>query len=112
MKKQLKGIIISDKMQKTVVIKVDRIEAHPKYKKRYRVSRKYKAHIDGEDYHEGDFVLIEEGRPISKDKKWKVVKLLVRGKSRSEESESALLQGKVVAEGEEQNLDGIEQGGK
>jgi len=77
-KKQLKGIIISDKMKKTVVVEVERIKEHPKYKKRYQVHKKYKAHCDvaagGEKYKIGDKVIIEERRPISKDKKWEVIR--------------------------------------
>ena len=73
-KRQLKGIIISDKMQKTVVIKVERIKEHPKYKRRYKIHKKYKAHDEKGEYSVGDRVVIEECRPISKDKKWKVLK--------------------------------------
>lgn len=73
-KRQLKGIITSDKMQKTVVVKVERVKEHPKYKRRYRVHKKYKAHYDQGEYGVGDKVLIEETNPISKDKKWKVIK--------------------------------------
>ena len=73
-KKQLKGIVISDKMQKTIVVKVERIKKYPKYKKTYRVHKKYKAHDEKEEYKEGDRVIIEECRPISKDKKWRVIK--------------------------------------
>ena len=73
-KKKLKGTIVSDKMQKTVVVKVERIKEHPKYKRRYRVSKKYKAHIEKGDFKVGDEVIIKECRPISKDKKWRVVK--------------------------------------
>ncbi len=73
-KRQLKGIIISDKMQKTVVIKVERIKEHPKYKRRYKIHKKYKAHDEKGEYHIGDKVIIEECKPISKDKKWKVIK--------------------------------------
>lgn len=75
-KRQLKGIIISNKMQKTVVIKVERIKEHPKYKRRYKIHKKYKAHDEKEEYNVGDKVVIEECRPISKDKKWKVLKKL------------------------------------
>lgn len=74
MKKQLQGKIISDKMEKTVVVRVDRIKQHPRYRRRYRVSKKYKAHVAGGDYKVGDKVLIEECRPISKEKHWRVVK--------------------------------------
>lgn len=72
-KKTLIGKIISDKMQKTVVVEVERIKEHPKYKRRYKIHKKYKAHSEGE-FGPGDNVMIEECRPMSKDKKWKVVK--------------------------------------
>jgi len=70
----LKGIITSDKMDKTVVVLVDRYKEHPKYKKRYKVSKKYKADDPKNKYKTGDKVIIQETRPISKDKRWKVVK--------------------------------------
>ena len=73
-KKQLKGIVVSDKMQKTVVVKVERIKEHPKYKRRYKSHKKYKAHDENKEYHVGDNVVIEETAPISKDKKWIVIK--------------------------------------
>jgi len=73
-KKQLTGTIVSDKMQKTVIVKVERIKEHPKYKRRYKIHKKYKAHVESGEYHIGDKVIIEECRPISKDKKWKVIK--------------------------------------
>lgn len=73
-KRQLTGIITSNKMLKTVVVKVERIKEHPKYKKRYKVHKKYKAHVAEGEYLVGDRVIIEECRPISKDKKWQVVK--------------------------------------
>ncbi len=72
-KRKLTGIVISDKMQKTVVVKIERIKKHPKYKKRYTVSKKYKAHDEKEEYKIGDRIIIEECRPLSKDKKWKIV---------------------------------------
>ena len=74
MKKQLTGTVISNKMQKTVVVKVERIKEHKKYKKRYKVHKKYQAHVESGDYAIGDKVLIEECRPISKEKKWQVIK--------------------------------------
>ncbi|KPJ54913.1 30S ribosomal protein S17 [Parcubacteria bacterium DG_72] len=73
-KKQLKGTIISAKMQKTVVVRVERIKEHPKYKRRFKVHKNYKAHVAEGDYKKGDTVLIEETKPISKDKRWKLVK--------------------------------------
>jgi len=76
--RRLKGIIVSDKMNKTVVVKVDRLRKHPKYLKYYKVSRKFKAHDERNDYKAGDEVIIEETRPLSKDKRWRVVELVKR----------------------------------
>jgi len=73
-KKQLKGIIISDKMQKTVVIDVEQIKEHKKYKRRYKFNKKYKAHDEKGEYKKGERVIIEECRPISKHKRWRVIK--------------------------------------
>ena len=73
-KKQLTGVITSNKMQKTVVVKVESIKEHPKYKRRYKVHKKYKAHVESGEYLVGDKVVIEECRPLSRDKKWKVIK--------------------------------------
>lgn len=69
----LKGVIVSDKMQKTVVVEISRLTMHPKYKKYYRVTKKYKAHDEKNEYHTGDKVLIQETRPVSKEKRWTVV---------------------------------------
>ena len=76
MKKRLLGKIISNKMQKTVVVRVERIREHPKYKKRYRLHKNYKAHVHEGEYQIGDKVVIEECRPISKEKRWRVIKKL------------------------------------
>lgn len=73
-KRQLQGIIISDKMQKTVVVQVERIKEHPKYKRKYKFHKKYKAHFEYGEYRAGDKVVIEECRPVSKDKKWRLIK--------------------------------------
>ena len=73
-KRQLKGIVVSDKMQKTIVVKVERIIEHPKYKRRYKSHKKYKAHDENKEYNVGDNVVIEETIPMSKDKCWKVIK--------------------------------------
>ncbi|PIR02757.1 MAG: 30S ribosomal protein S17 [Candidatus Nealsonbacteria bacterium CG_4_9_14_3_um_filter_35_11] len=72
-KKQLTGKVISNKMQKTVVVRVERIKKHPLYGKRYKIHKKYKAHNDKEEYKVGDEVIIEECRPLSRDKRWKVI---------------------------------------
>lgn len=70
--KTLTGVVVSDKMQKTVVVSVTRYEKHPKYKKYLKISKKYKAH-DEANHKVGDKVTIIETRPISKDKHFKVV---------------------------------------
>ena len=72
--KVLKGVVVSDKMDKTVVVSVSRFVKHPKYGKFYNVTKKYKAHDEENKYKTGDKVEIVETRPISKDKKFKVVK--------------------------------------
>ena len=72
-KRQLTGTIISNKMEKTVVIEVERIKKHLKYKRRYKTHKKYKAHDEKKEYKAGDKVIIEECRPISKGKKWRVI---------------------------------------
>jgi len=69
----LKGVVVSDKMDKTVVVTVSRFIKHPLYGKFYKVSKKYKAHDEGNKYKVGDKVEIIETRPISKDKRFKVV---------------------------------------
>jgi len=72
-KRKLTGKVVSDKMQKTVVVQVQRLKQHPKYRRFLRVHKKYKADDAKEEYKIGDRVVIEESRPLSKDKKWKVV---------------------------------------
>jgi len=72
-KRQLKGIIVSDKMDKTAVVRVEKIKKHPKYKKRFKVHKKYKVHKENNNYKVGDKVVIEETKPLSKDKKWKII---------------------------------------
>ncbi len=75
-KQQMTGIVVSDKMDKTVVVKVDVTKRHPKYHKSYTKSVKYKAHDEENAYHTGDKVIIESVRPLSRDKKFAVIKKL------------------------------------
>jgi len=70
--KTLNGVVVSDKMDKTVVVLVSRFVKHPKYDKYYNTSKKYKVHDEENKYKIGDKVEIVETRPISKDKKFKV----------------------------------------
>jgi len=69
----LKGVVVSDKMDKTVVVSVSRFIKHPKYGKYYKVNKKYKAHDEENKCKLGDKVEITETRPISKDKRFKVI---------------------------------------
>jgi len=71
--KVLKGVVISDKMDKTIVVEVTRFVEHSKYGKRIKKSKNYKAHDETNSKKIGDTVEIEETRPISKDKKFKVI---------------------------------------
>lgn len=73
MKRRLTGTIISTKMDKTAVVRVDRVKMHPKYKKRYVVSRHFQAHVENNAYRDGEVVVIEECRPISKQKRYRVI---------------------------------------
>ncbi|MGE4554637.1 MAG: 30S ribosomal protein S17 [Candidatus Paceibacterota bacterium] len=77
-KRLLRGIIVSAKMEKTAVVEVEHLKFHPKYKKYYRVHRRFKAHNPDNLFKEGERVIIEEIRPLSKEKRWKIIKR-VRG---------------------------------
>lgn len=72
-KKSIKGLVVSDKMDKTVVVAVTRFVKHPKYKKFLKITKKYKAHDEANAHKTGDSVEIVETRPISKDKHFSVV---------------------------------------
>jgi small subunit ribosomal protein S17 len=72
-RKKMRGVVVSNKNEKTLVIKVNRLVEHPIYKKRFTKSQRYKAHYEEGEYNIGDKVVIEETRPISKDKRWRVI---------------------------------------
>ncbi len=72
--RKLQGVIISNKMAKTVIVQVDSVKVHSKYKKRYKASKKYKAHDEKNEYQVGDKVIIQEIRPLSKEKRHLVIK--------------------------------------
>ena len=74
MPKILKGTVVSDKMNKTVIVEVEAYRQHPRYKRFYKVSKKYKAHDEKGEFHIGDKVMIQESKPISKDKHFSVIK--------------------------------------
>lgn len=81
MKRQLEGVVVSDKMQKTAVVEVSHTRKHPKYLKYYTVTKRFKAHNEGNEYKTGDRVIIEETRPMSKDKYFAIVKLVKKGRA-------------------------------
>jgi small subunit ribosomal protein S17 len=72
-KRVLQGTVVSDKNDKTVVVKVERRYTHPVMQKTVRSTKKYKAHDENNTFKVGDTVLIEESKPISKDKRWVVL---------------------------------------
>lgn len=74
------GKVVSDKMQKTVVVAVERLVQHPLYKKAVKETVKFKAHDENNEAHIGDVVEVMETRPLSKDKCWRVIKILERAK--------------------------------
>lgn len=76
----LTGRVVSDKMDKTVTVLVERRVKHPIYGKVIRRSNKYHAHDESNEFHEGDLVVIEECRPLSKTKTWKVTKLVEKAR--------------------------------
>lgn len=74
MKRRLIGKVVSNKMDKTIVISVERVKEHPIYKKKYKVSKRFKAHAENaKEVVMGSVVTIEESRPMSKEKRWKIV---------------------------------------
>ncbi len=79
--RKLKGIIVSNKMQKTVVVRIDSLKKHPKYQKFYQTSQKYKVHDEKGEGKIGDVVMIEETRPLSKEKRWKISTIIQKASS-------------------------------
>ncbi|MBF0369238.1 MAG: 30S ribosomal protein S17 [Magnetococcales bacterium] len=72
-KRVMQGVVVSDKMDKTIVVKVERRVRHPLYGKITRRSKKYKAHDSENVFKAGDVVRIEECQPLSRDKRWRVL---------------------------------------
>ena len=77
-RKSREGVVVSDKMQKTRVIAVERVYRHPLYQRVMKRTTKFKAHDERNESHIGDRVLIEETRPLSKEKRWRVRQILVK----------------------------------
>jgi small subunit ribosomal protein S17 len=81
LKRTLTGTIVSDKMDKTVTVLIERKVKHPVLGKVVRVSKKYHAHDENNEFHQGDVVTIEECRPLSKTKSWRVSKLVEKAEA-------------------------------
>ena len=79
--KMLTGRVVSDKMDKTVTVLVERRVPHPMYGKVVKRSKKYHAHDEKNECHQGDLVEIEQSRPISRTKSWRVARLLEKAKT-------------------------------
>ena len=80
MRKTIVGSVVSDKMDKTIVVAVESFKTHPIYKKRYKNTKKYKAHDENNECGIGDIVRIMETRPLSKDKRFRLVKIIEKAK--------------------------------
>jgi small subunit ribosomal protein S17 len=79
-RKVRQGYVVSDKMDKTVVVRVDRRTTHPLYRKTITLSKRYHAHDETNDVKVGDLVRITETRPLSKSKRWRVTEVVERAK--------------------------------
>ena len=80
-KKTMTGVVVSNKMDKTVVIKVERRFSHPVFKKVVKTTKKYKVHDEKNECLEGDFIRFQETRPLSKEKRWRLLGIISRDKS-------------------------------
>jgi small subunit ribosomal protein S17 len=77
-RKSREGVVISDAMQKTRVVRIERVFRHPRYQRVIRMSKKLKAHDEANESHVGDRVLIEETRPLSREKRWRIRSILAK----------------------------------
>ena len=84
MARTLTGVVSSDKRDKTITVMITSRETHPLYRKQYTVTRKYTAHDEKNEAREGDTVMIEETRPISKTKTWSLVKVIEKSHDKVE----------------------------
>jgi small subunit ribosomal protein S17 len=77
-RKTREGVVVSDKMQKTRVVRIERVYRHPRYQRVVRAAKRLKAHDEGNESRIGDRVLLEETRPLSREKRWRILKVLGR----------------------------------
>jgi len=87
-RKEFVGVVISDKMHKTVIVKIMRLRKHPKYGKVVKRYNKFKAHNEKDEAKLGDIVQIAETRPLSKDKRFRVVKVVKKAQTHIEIKEA------------------------
>ena len=80
-KKTMTGVVVSNKMDKTIVVKVERRFAHPVFKKVVKTTKKYKVHDEKNECMEGDFIRIQETRPLSKEKRWRLMDIVSKEKT-------------------------------
>lgn len=76
--RERQGVVVSDKMDKTIVVQVSAVKPHAEYKKIIRTTDRLKAHDEQNEAHVGDTVLVRECRPLSRDKTWRLIKVLQR----------------------------------
>lgn len=88
MRKERRGLVISNRMQKTVVVSVDRTVVHPKYRKYLKLKSRVKAHDEKNECQIGDRVLIVECRPLSRDKRWRVSRIVERAAQAEDDAEA------------------------
>ena len=81
------GRVVSDKMDKTIVVSVERLARHPLYKRVIRLTTQFKAHDEENDAHTGDTVLIEESRPLSATKRWRLIEVVARASEHGSSSD-------------------------
>ena len=77
-RKSREGVVVSDAMQKTRVVRIERVYRHPRYQRVVRTAKKLKAHDENNESRVGDRVLIEETRPLSKEKRWRIRQIVSR----------------------------------
>ena len=101
MARTLTGVVTSDKRDKTITVEITSRETHPIYKKQYSKTRKYTAHDEKNEAHEGDTVMIAETRPISKTKTWTLVKVIEKSHGKVELKDEVTQVEETSEEGEE-----------
>ena len=80
-RKTMTGVVVSNKMDKTIVVRIERRFSHPVFKKVVKTTKKYKVHDEKNECLEGDFICIQETRPLSKQKRWRLLDVITRKKS-------------------------------